>query len=135
MAEQQRLQIRALATQRGYRLRFSGDTEAMAKELGRTEDVVAYTWSNQFVHGRTFALRARTDRSEDGVLLYSTRDPDGVGLLPLVATWTTRSLLLGFSGAARMFGWAVPDSVDQVLFLAAELQDQMNDSGPPVADD
>lgn len=128
--EQQRGAIQRLAERRGYRLQFSGDTEFMAKKLGRTEDLLAYEWANQFVHGRTFALRARLERSGEGVLMHWTLDPDGVGLLPLVVTWSTRSLLIAFAAVARMLDWAVPDSLTQVLDDVAELQHRMNDPDP-----
>ena len=87
----------------------------MAKRLDSVQDFVAHELSQQYVHGRALPLHGRTWKDEQGIVRSATRDPEHGGVLPIVATWSTRSILIAFRATATMMEWVIPDEIDAVL--------------------
>jgi len=129
--EEYRQKVTDYSSRRGYDLSSSPTLRDMAEAIGRHDDVVAYGWMNQFVHG-TFLPVTQTTATcrHDGAGPIHPNLEQSATALPFVAVTATRSLMRSFIATAAMAGWAVPVHVPKMLAMANIIQKAVDDDEP-----
>jgi hypothetical protein len=92
-----------------------------AIDLGRPAAAAFYKLTHEFVHGGPASHNVRSMRTDDGVLILVSSDPDDADFAG-VGVFSARSALCAFQAAASMFGWSVPPEIDGLQERLAELQ-------------
>jgi hypothetical protein len=116
--EERRQSLKKYQRERGIgRIRRFPQHRDLAERFGRTEELLTYQSSHEFVHGSDIAISVR--RVSQGDVFRHYLRQGHVGVLAEVTHFVVQSLLLAHRSCCSIAGWSDPGSWLQPLWQAA----------------
>jgi hypothetical protein len=122
LAERER-EVRRYALDHGYDTKHwqpDGDVKRLADAHGRGDEYGTFLVTQMFVHGTTTVTSERYLQTDEGIFVVGAPAPIPKRWARDAGLWASQSMLNAARAACRLFGWAEPAELAELLVAIQE---------------